>query len=33
MERERRPIDLDFIHSIFNRIHPDAADKTTIKAA
>ena len=32
MEHKRRPIDLDFVYSIFNRDHPDTADKATIEA-
>lgn len=31
-EHKRRPIDLDFVYSIFNRDHPDCADKATIEA-
>ncbi|MEM7775424.1 MAG: alpha/beta fold hydrolase [Pseudomonadota bacterium] len=31
-ESKRRPIDLDFVYSIFNRDHPDTADKATIEA-
>ena len=32
MANKRRPIDLDFVYSIFNRDHPDTADKATIEA-
>lgn len=32
IEHKRRPIDLDFVYSIFNRDHPDTADKATIEA-
>ena len=32
MENKRRPIDLDFVYSIFNRDHPDTADTATIEA-
>lgn len=32
IEQKRRPIDLDFVYSIFNRDHPDTADKATIEA-
>ncbi len=32
MEHKRRPIDIDFVYSIFNRDHPDTADKATIEA-
>ena len=31
-EHKRRPIDLDFVYSIFNRDHPDTADRATIEA-
>ncbi|MGI9478614.1 MAG: alpha/beta hydrolase, partial [Hyphomicrobiaceae bacterium] len=31
-ESKRRPIDLEFVYSIFNRDHPDTADKATIEA-
>jgi pimeloyl-ACP methyl ester carboxylesterase len=30
--RNRRPIDRDFVHSIFNRDHPGTADDATIEA-
>lgn len=30
--RNRRPIDRAFVHSIFNRDHPDTADEATIEA-
>jgi pimeloyl-ACP methyl ester carboxylesterase len=29
---KRRPIDRAFVHSIFNRDHPDCADKATVEA-
>ena len=29
---KRRPIDRAFVHSIFNRDHPDCADKNTVEA-
>jgi pimeloyl-ACP methyl ester carboxylesterase len=32
IEHKRRPIDLDFVYSIFNRDHPDTADQATIEA-
>ena len=31
-EQKRRPIDRDFVYSIFNRDHPDTADKATVDA-
>jgi pimeloyl-ACP methyl ester carboxylesterase len=30
--KNRRPIDRAFVHSVFNRDHPDTADKATIEA-
>ena len=32
MESKRRPIDLEFVYSIFNRDHPDTASKDVIEA-
>jgi len=32
LAKNRRPIDRAFVHSIFNRDHPDCADKTTVEA-
>ena len=29
---KRHPIDRAFVHSIFNRDHPDCADKATVEA-
>ena len=32
IEHKRRPIDRDFVHSIFQRDHPDCADAATVEA-
>jgi pimeloyl-ACP methyl ester carboxylesterase len=32
LAKNRRPIDRAFVHSIFNRDHPDCADKVTVEA-
>jgi pimeloyl-ACP methyl ester carboxylesterase len=32
LAQNRRPIDRDFVHSIFKRDHPDTADATTVNA-
>lgn len=32
LANKRRPIDRAFVHSIFNRDHPDCADKATVEA-